>query len=102
MDKVRSLLGHAASLPWLLFIWSAAEILERVEFIAQKMHDAREFIMTPGGAVFLLAISVLWLTAIVFWPNIKTFFPSLPESLHARVHKLTKEYSASCTKIEVL
>jgi hypothetical protein len=90
MDKTRSLFGHAASLPWLLFLWSAAEILERVEFIAHKMHEGRDLIMSPSGSVILLGVSVLWLSLIVTWPEIKKKLPSSfkfpPESIHSRVH----------------
>jgi hypothetical protein len=89
MDRLRSLFGHAASIPWLLFLWSAAEILERVEFISNKMHDAREFIMTPNGAVVLLIISVAWLTMIPAWPTIRARFPTLRfQTIHERVHAM--------------
>src|SRR5713226_5905848 len=87
MGTARNLFSHT-TIPWLLFLWSAAEILERVEFISNKFRDLRGFIVTPAGAVILLMLSVVWLSIVAFWPSIRVHFPNLrlPKTLHELVH----------------
>ena len=91
MDRLRRLFSHSASLPWLLFIWSAAEILERVEFIARKTHELRETLMTPYGPVAVLAVSVVALIVVVAWPHIAQYIPAIRKPIHERVRSIEVE-----------
>jgi hypothetical protein len=70
---------------WALFLWAVAEQLERIEWVNDKRRQLWEAAVTPAGGLIALGCSILWLTALFFWPEIKRSFPRLPKSLAERI-----------------
>ena len=68
---IQRMFSHAASLPWVLFIWAASDVLGRIEFIAKKADFIRGEIVTPVGSLIFLSLSVVWLTGVALWPEVK-------------------------------
>jgi hypothetical protein len=98
LQRLQRLFSHTASVPWILFLWSAAEVLERVEFIAEKGHRIREAAMTTSGSLMVLAISVIALIVVVLWPNIKPRFPSIPKGIHEKVREFEAIHIPHCER----
>jgi hypothetical protein len=67
----RRFLTREAIPPWLLFLWAVAEVCERIEYIKGKADRVWEALVSPHGLAILIIISVLWLTAVGFWPAIR-------------------------------
>jgi hypothetical protein len=70
---------------WAVFLWAVAEQLERIEWVNDKRRQLWEAAVTPAGGLIALGCSILWLTALFFWPEIKRIFPRLPKSLDERI-----------------
>src|ERR1017187_1871176 len=103
-DRARRLFSHAASIPWLIFIWGVAEIVERVEFIATKLHDLWGAVMTPVGSLALVGIGFFGLVLVVIWPDVKRKLPPLhffQSTDHERIGLLGADITALREQIAV-
>src|ERR1035441_5420831 len=81
---------------WLFFFLEVAEHSELAEYLNEKRHRLWEFAMTPTGHLVSLSCGILWLTAVVLWPELKKYAPRLPKSLHERVHSIEYERIPQC------
>jgi hypothetical protein len=78
-----------------MFFWGAAEICERVEYLAEKESRLWEFIMSPTGSVWLVVIGLISLIGVILWPNVQKYFDwvkgILGPSTHDRLKATNKE-----------
>ena len=59
---------------WILFLWEFAERVERIEFVRDKAKLLWDAALTPSGHTVILVLGLVWLTAVVLWPDIKTWY----------------------------
>ncbi|MGD0497078.1 MAG: hypothetical protein ABSC23_01445 [Bryobacteraceae bacterium] len=100
--RVQRLFSHAATIPWLVFLWTSVEILERFEYFGRNTRVVARAIMTPAGLVVLLVLSVVALMVVMTWPGIKSRLPGIHyQTIHERLGdieskrlpKLTQNYT---------
>jgi hypothetical protein len=99
--RLQRAFSHAASVPWLMFLWGAAEVGERVEYIADKEHRVWGFIMSPMGGVILVVSGLISIIGVIMWPNVKHAFawakipPNPHDTLTARIAGLNEALAES-------
>ena len=72
--RLRRAFSQATGIPWLVFLWGAAEIGERVEYIADKEHRLWRFAMSPMGGVVLVVLGLVSIIGVIVWPEVKRRF----------------------------
>jgi hypothetical protein len=67
--RLSAILSGAAVPGWIVFIWVLADVVSRMETIGRAMHWLTTLVSAAPG--WILAASVLWLTLVVVWPDLK-------------------------------
>src|SRR5947207_15070675 len=75
---------------WILFIWKGAGVISRVEYLEKKMQAIWEFSLTSGGTVALILGGIVWLTVVVVWPELKSWWISAPTLAVSVIHSLVE------------
>src|ERR1039458_3622962 len=89
--RFRDLFSPKALPAWVLLVWNIVGALSRIEYIGKKMSVLSNFAETPLGNIVLLLISVAWLTLVVCWPGLKSWWLGQTATAIAEVDLVTNK-----------
>lgn len=62
---------------WLTLGWKLVNALSNIDYLQQHLAGVWRFCQTPLGNILLIAVGLVWLAAVVFWPRKNEVEPSV-------------------------